>query len=45
MGRPRLTNEPLRAVTVTLPESMVESIDRRTKNRSDFIRKAVAAML
>lgn len=45
MGRPRIANEPLRAITVTLPESMVEDIDRRTKNRSDFIRKAVAACL
>uniref|UniRef100_A0A7C9NUH2 CopG family transcriptional regulator n=1 Tax=Muribaculaceae bacterium Z82 TaxID=2304548 RepID=A0A7C9NUH2_9BACT len=45
IGRPRLTDEPLRAVTVTLPQSMVEAIDRQTKNRSDFIRKAVAACL
>jgi len=45
MGRPHLTNEPLRAITVTLPESMVESIDKKTNNRSDFIRKAVAACL
>ena len=45
MGRPRLTNEPLRAITVTLPESMVEAIDRRAKNRSDFIRKAIASCL
>ena len=45
MGRPRLTDEPLRAITVTLPESMVKSIDERSKNRSDFIRKAIAACL
>lgn len=45
IGRPRIANEPLRAITVTLPQSMVEDIDRRTKNRSDFIRKAVAACL
>ena len=45
IGRPRLADEPLRAITVTLPQSMVEDIDRRTKNRSDFIRKAVAACL
>ncbi len=45
MGRPRLTNEPLRAITITLPESMVETIDKRSKNRSDFIRKAIASCL
>lgn len=45
IGRPRIAEEPLRAITVTLPQSMVEDIDRRTKNRSDFIRKAVAACL
>ena len=45
IGRPRLADEPLRAITVTLPESMVESIDRRSGNRSAFIREAVAACL
>jgi hypothetical protein len=44
-GRPRIADEPLRAITVTLPESMVESIDERSGNRSAFIRKAVAACL
>ena len=45
MGRPRLTDEPLRAITITLPESMVKSIDERSKNRSEFIRKAIASCL
>lgn len=45
IGRPRIADEPLRAITITLPQSMVEAIDSRTKNRSDFIRKAVAASL
>ena len=45
MGRPREFAEPLRAITVTLPVSMVQSIDARSKNRSEFVRRAVAAML
>lgn len=45
VGRPKLTDEPLRAITVTLPSSMVDSIDKRSENRSAFIRKAVAACL
>ena len=45
IGRPRIADEPLRAITITLPQSMVDAIDSRTKNRSDFIRKAVAASL
>ena len=45
VGRPKLTEEPLRAITVTLPSSMVDSIDKRSENRSAFIRKAVAACL
>ena len=45
MGRPRISDEPLRAITITMPESMVRAIDARSKNRSDFIRKAVASFL
>ena len=45
MGRPRLFDEPLRARTVTLPVSLIESIDRRTDNRSAFIREALASCL
>ena len=45
VGRPKLADEPLRAITVTLPSSMVDSIDKRSENRSAFIRKAVAACL
>ena len=45
VGRPKLTEEPLRAITVTLSLSMVDSIDKRSDNRSAFIREAVAACL
>ena len=45
VGRPRLANEPLVTVPVKFPISMVEAIDSRTDNRSDYIRKAVAATL
>ena len=45
VGRPKLADEPLKAITVTLPTSMVESIDAKSKNRSAFIRDAVAACL
>ena len=45
MGRPHITNEPLRAITITLPESMVKSIDMRSNNRSEFIRNALASSL
>lgn len=45
MGRPRITDEPLRSVTVMLPASMVDSIDSRTSNRSEFIRRAIAEYL
>lgn len=44
-GRPSLADEPLVTVNVKFPRSMVAAIDSRTKNRSDFIRKAVAAAL
>ena len=44
-GRPRLANEPLVTIPVKFPQSMVNQIDARTNNRSDFIRKAVAAQL
>ena len=45
VGRPKLADEPLRAITVTLPTSMVDNIDKRSENRSAFIREAVAACL
>ena len=44
-GHPRPTDEPLRAITITLPTSMVEKIDAKSENRSAFIRKAVSACL
>lgn len=42
-GRPRVSAEPLVTVAVRLPASMVAAIDGRSANRSDYIRKAVAA--
>ena len=45
IGRPRIANEPLRAITITLPESMVLKIDGLTGNRSDFIRRAISLVL
>lgn len=44
-GRPRLSDEPLVSVNVKFPASMVAAIDAKGKNRSDFIRRAVAAAL
>ena len=44
-GRPALSDEPLVSVNVKFPKSMVAAIDSRSANRSDFIRKAVAAAL
>ena len=49
IGRPRLSEEgrgePSITVPVKFPASMVAAIDQRTNNRSDFIRRAVAAAL
>lgn len=45
VGRPRLSDEPRRAVTITMPISMLDKIDKKSKNRSSFIRDAVAACL
>lgn len=42
-GRPYLCGEPMKAITITLPESMVEYIDEHSTNRSEYIRNAVAA--
>lgn len=44
-GPAAVSDEPLVTVTVKFPRSMVAAIDGKTKNRSDFIRKAVAAAL
>lgn len=43
VGRPAVSDEPLVTVAVRFPESMVEEMDRRSQNRSDYIRRAVAA--
>ena len=45
VGRPRISDEPLVTVPVKFPESIVAQIDKRSNNRSEFIRKAVAACL
>ena len=42
IGRPRFGDEPLKAITVTLPVSMIARIDAASSNRSAFIREAVA---
>ena len=44
-GPSAISDEQLITVAVKFPKSMVKAIDDRTKNRSDFIRKAVAASL
>lgn len=44
-GLADISYEPLVTVAVKFPKSMVKAIDDQTKNRSDFIRKAVAASL
>lgn len=44
-GPAAISDEPLVTVAVKFPKSMVKAIDDQTKNRSDFIRKAVAASL
>ena len=44
-GPATISDEQLVTVAVKFPKSMVKAIDDQTKNRSDFIRKAVAASL
>ncbi|MDN0069722.1 hypothetical protein [Collinsella ihumii] len=44
-GKPALSDEPLANVYVELPQSMVAAIDAKGGTCSDFIRKAVAAVL
>lgn len=44
-GPAALSDEPLVTVAVKFPQSMVAAIDGVSKNRSDFIRRAVAAAL
>ena len=40
-GRPPLTDEQLQMVSVKLPASILQKIDKRSTNRSEFIREAV----
>lgn len=44
-GPAAISDEQLITVAVKFPKSMLKAIDDQTKNRSDFIRKAVAASL
>ena len=44
-GRPSVSDEEMVTVAVKMPSSMVAAMDRKSNNRSDFIRKAVAACL
>lgn len=44
-GPAAVADEPLVAVTVKFPASMLSAIDERSANRSDYIRRAVAATL
>ncbi len=45
VGRPSISDERMITVPVKFPVSMVAAIDRKTGNRSDYIRRAVAATL
>ena len=44
-GHPPVSDEPLVPVTVKFPASMLAQIDAKAKNRSDYIRRVVAASL
>lgn len=44
-GPAALPDEPLVTVAVKFPQSMVTAIDSAREDRSDFIRRAVAAAL
>lgn len=45
VGPAAVADEPLVAVTVKFPASMVSATDGKSANRSDYIRRAVAATL
>ena len=44
-GRPKISDEPLRTVTVKVPESRISAIaraaEKRGTSRSDFLRQAI----
>lgn len=44
-GRPRMYGEPMVTIPVRFPASVVARIDELADNRSDYIRRAVAAMM
>ncbi|WP_216662446.1 ribbon-helix-helix domain-containing protein [Adlercreutzia sp. ZJ473] len=45
VGPVAVADEPLVSITVKFPASMVAAIDGKSGNRSDYIRRAVAATL
>ena len=45
VGPAAIADEPLVAVTVKFPASMIAAVDAQTSNRSDYIRRAVAAAI
>lgn len=45
LAQPAIDDTPSISITIELPESMVKSIDAKAGNRSDYIRRAVAAAL
>ncbi|MFC2629680.1 MAG: hypothetical protein ACFNX8_04650 [Lancefieldella rimae] len=44
-GRPPHPSQELKPVTVKLPVAMLQAIEAKGVNRSDFIRRAIAAAL
>lgn len=45
VGPAAVSDEPLVTVTVKFPASMIAAVDAQTSNRSDYIRRAVAAAI
>lgn len=45
VGPAAIADEPLVTVTVKFPASMIAAVDERSSNRSDYIRRAVAAAI
>lgn len=44
-GRPPISDEELQLVSVKVPASLVKKIDKKTNNRSEFIRAAIVTAL
>jgi hypothetical protein len=45
VGRPTISGEALITISVSIPKSMLDMIDERSGDRSDFIRRAIAKSL